>query len=477
MRIVALVLFFALVTFSGGLLVAQEFMQSVPAQTPAEQPRFAFAQQSQFAPVPQSFFVPEQVFAQADSPAAWTFDQVITAVLTSDPRLRIGREEIRQARAEHLTSSLLPNPTFTAEGGALPFRRNQITEDRPGGPSELNLQVEFPIDWFLFAKRKAGMNSANWEIQQSQAEYADLIRERITQAATLFYDVLEAKALLAVAQQDVEILTQLEKIAKEGVEAGGIPAVEWRRISLDLLQSRQELLEADRTLYILKTQLRSLFGSTDHDPAFDVTGDLNAPITIDPMPLEAAYTMAQQNRPDIRALRMQMGKSQANVRLEKRNAFPEVTPHFGYTRQYQKSQGADDYNGWGVGVSMTVPLFNRNQGNRAKTQSALAQSSHQYQAGIVDLRAEILEADRNLRTAHQLAHTFATEEVHLAREVRDIMIESFQAGGRPLIDVLDTERSYRETVRLFVTSRADYWRALYIYKSVIGADSASWMER
>ncbi|MCL2305012.1 MAG: TolC family protein [Planctomycetaceae bacterium] len=448
MRFLSQVLLLAIVTLSGDLLVAQEFPQVTP--------------------VPQSFFIPEQ----AASSTAWTFDQVISQVLTSDPKLRIGNEEIRQARAEYWTSSLPPNPIFTAEGGVLPFNRNRITPDRPGGPPELNLQVEFPIDWFLFAKRKAAMNSAAWDVRQSQAAYADLIRERITETATLFYDVLEAKALLAAVYQDVEILIHLEKIAKQGVEAGGLPVVEWKQIRLDLLQSRLELLEAEKTLEILKAQLRVQFGSVDYDPAFDITGDLDAPTDMAPMPLETAFAMARQNRPDIRAFRMQMARSQADVRLEKRNAYPEVTPQFGYTRQYQKSQGEDDYSGWGVGVSVTVPLFNRNQGNRARARSALAQSTHQYQAGIVDLRAEIIEADRNLRTAHQQAHTFADEEVRLAREVRDTMIESFKAGGRPLIDVLDAERRYRETIRLFITCRADYWRALYIYKSVVGVDTS-----
>ena len=67
--------------------------------------------------------------------------------------------------------------------------------------------------------------------------------------------------------------------------------------------------------------------------------------------------------------------------------------------------------------------------------------------------------------------TIADEEVRLTTEVRDIMLEGFRAGGCPLIDVLDAERSYRETMRLFVTSRADYWRAMYIYNSVVGINS------
>jgi len=392
--------------------------------------------------------------------------------LTSDPKLRIGKEDIRQAQAEYVSSSLLPNPELTVEGGALPFRSTDIPY--PGGPPELNFNVEFPIDWFLFAKRKAAMQSASWEVRQAQAEYADLIRERIADTATLFYNVLEAKALLDIARQDVAILADLEQIAKSGVEAGGMPAVEWKRISLDLLQCRQELIEAEKTLDILKAQLRAKFGCTDYDPNFDITGNLDVSTVLNAMPLDEAFVMAQQNRPDIRALRMGVSKARADVHLENRNTRPAVTAFAGMGREYSTLMEEDkNYNNWGIGLTVTVPLFDRNQGNRMAARSALTRSNREYQAGIVDLRAEIIDADRELRTAHQLAHTFATEEVRLSREVRDIMIEGFRAGGRPLIDVLDAERSYRETVRLFITNRADYWRAFYIYNSVVGVDSVN----
>jgi len=414
---------------------------------------------------------PERVFTRTVSPTAWTFDQVISTMLTSDPRLRIGQEDIHQAQAEYWTRSLLPNPEFTVEGGVLPFRR--VGRGEYEGTPEMNFHVEFPIDWFLFAKRQAEMSSARWEVHQARAEYADLIRGRIAETATLFYDVLEAKALLEVAQQDVDLLIHLEEIVKSGVAAGGMPAVEWKRISLDLLQCRQELLEAETSLDILKAQLRAQFGRMDYDPHFAITGDLDAPAFLNAMPLEEAFTMARQNRPDIRALRMGVGRARADVHLENRNARPEVTAFAGVGREYASFEDAtaDNYNNWGIGLTVSIPLFDRNQGNRMAARSALTQSNREYQLGIVELRAEIIEADRELRTAHRRANIFATEEVRLAREVRDIMIEGWRAGGRPLIDVLDAERSYRETVRLFITSRADYWRALYIYNSVVGIDS------
>jgi len=519
MRLPSLVLFFGIIVLPGDFLVAQPATlppqpqtgvrnhyltvreplpiqqtaqigtQNAPPRVVLRAPSPPLAQNFSSAaheplrpvPIPKVAATPERIFAANASPSAWTLDQVISAVLISDPRLRIGKEDIRQAQAEYVTSSLLPNPEFTIEGGAFPFRRigpdeeDEEWEGYPGGPPELNVHVEFPIDWFLFAKRKAEMESARWEVRQAQAEYADLIRERIADTATLFYDVLEAKALVDVARQDVKILTDLEQVARRSVEAGGMPAVEWRRISLDLLQCRQELIEAEKTLDVLKVQLRAKFGSTDYEPNFDITGDLDAPATLNAMPLEEAFFVAQQNRPDIRALRMGVSKARANVHMENRNAYPEVTAFAGTGREYAVRAGhADkDYNHWGVGLTVTVPLFDRNQGNRMAARSALTQSNREYQLGVVELRAEIVKADRELRTAHQLAHTFATEEVRLSREVRDIMIEGFRAGGRPLIDVLDAERSYRETVRLFITNRADYWRAFYIYNSVVGIDSVN----
>ena len=424
-------------------------------------------------PIPRVETVSERVFAPRVSPMAWTFDQVISAMLTSDPRLRIGQEDIRQAQAELWTSSLLPNPEFTAEGGALPFRR--VGRGEYEGTPEMNFHVEFPVDWFLFAKRQAEMNSARWEVRQAHAEYADLIRERIVETATLFFDVLEAKALVEVAQQDVDLMAELEERVRSGVAAGGVPAVEWKRISLELMQCRQELLETETALDILKAQLRSQFGRTDYDPHFDITGDLDAPPILNAMPLEEAFAMARQNRPDIRALRMGVGRARADVHLENRNARPEVTAFAGVGREYASFEDieAGNYNNWGIGLTVSIPLFDRNQGNRMAARSALTQSNREYQLGIVELRAEIVEADRELRTAHRRANIFATEEVRLAREVRDIMIEGWRAGGTPLIDVLDAERSYRETMRLFITSRADYWRAFYTYNSVVGVDSVN----
>jgi cobalt-zinc-cadmium efflux system outer membrane protein len=115
-----------------------------------------------------------------------------------------------------------------------------------------------------------------------------------------------------------------------------------------------------------------------------------------------------------------------------------------------------------------VPLFDRNQGNRAKAQSVAAQNGFNLQAGLVDLRAEIEAVVQDFSTAYENARSVAGEQVKLAAEVRDSITRAYDAGGRPLIDVLDAERSYRDTYRLYISARANYWRAVYRYNSAIG---------
>jgi cobalt-zinc-cadmium efflux system outer membrane protein len=133
--------------------------------------------------------------------------------------------------------------------------------------------------------------------------------------------------------------------------------------------------------------------------------------------------------------------------------------------------GEGIYRGWGIGVTATIPLFDRNQGNRMKARAGVTKSSQELRAGIIELRAEVEEADQLFRTAYQKASALADEEVRLAVKVRESMIEAYKAGGHTLIDVLDAERSYREIYCLYISSRADYWRAMYLYNSVIGSGS------
>lgn len=408
--------------------------------------------------------------AEAAAPAL-TLDQAIHRCLCHDPKIRAGMEVVNQSRADTLTASLAPNPSLNVSGNLMPLGRPYTVEE-PGGPPELDVGMAYSVDWFLFGKRAAAIASASMGICVSESEYADLVRQRVTETALAFYDVLEAKALRQLARQDQENLERVEVVTRKAVDNGGRPQVELSRVRLELVGLRRSTRDADTAVVSALARLRALLGPDDGCPEFDVAGTLDTPATARPATAEESYAMAVENRPDIAALRRKVGRARADVVVERRNALPEVTPEFTLAHQYQEAIGSPDISAWGVGLEVTVPLFNRNQGNRSKAVSAVCQNNYELQTGLLDLRAEIVETVATLETARQNAASVAQEELTLAGGVRDAINKAYEAGGRPLIDVLDAQRNFRETYRIYISSRAEYWRAVYRYNSAIGKQVA-----
>ncbi len=395
-------------------------------------------------------------------------DQVINAVLLADPRIRAGLESISQANADALTASLKPNPTFNLNGTLLPLTR-PFTVDRQGGPPQLDVGLAYPIDWFLFGKRAAAMQSAGLGVRVSEAEYADLVRRRVLEASTAYYDLLEAKALVDLAGQDLENLVRVENVTEKAVEGGGRPRVDLDRIRLDRLRSEQGLRDAMNKSVAATATLGALLGRADADPAFNVAGAFAREVAEVPLTADAAFAFAIEHRPDLSALQWKRQQAQADTVVEDRKAYPEITPVVGVTRQFQqKAIGFPDASSFGVGLSMTLPVHDRNQGNRAKAASVVVQNQYEYQAGVVALRAEVVQADQELRTAAANARAVAGEQLKLAEQVRDSIAQAYAAGGRPLIDVLDAQRNYRETYRLYINSRAAYGRAAVKFNATLG---------
>jgi cobalt-zinc-cadmium efflux system outer membrane protein len=267
----------------------------------------------------------------------------------------------------------------------------------------------------------------------------------------------------------VENLERVEASTARAVGAGGRAQVELNRVRLALLQSRQTLREAELTVATAKAKLRAVMGRPDADPAFDVAGSLDAPLTVEGPPAEDAYNLAVQNRPDLRSLRWKLSQANANITVEERKKFPAVTPQFGYTRQYQeKAIGFPDASSWGATLTVDLPFFDRNQGNRQKARSVAAQRVAELRSGEVDLRAEIETVVQELRTARAKTEAAGGTQLKLAADVRDSITKAYQEGGRPLLDVLDAQRNYRDTYRTYISSRANYWRAVYKFYSAVG---------
>lgn len=397
-------------------------------------------------------------------PLVLTLDQAIDTCLRADPKLHAGYQAVRQANADALSASLLPNPQLFTDGQLLPFN-GSFTPTTQGGPTQQDANLIYPVDWFLFGKRMAAMAGAEASVRISEAEYADLVRQRVLETAVAFFDVVEANTLLEIAQQDVQGLDDALRKAKH---EGGNTELELNRVRLSLLSSRRSQRDAESAVVTSMAHLRSILGEVIGIPRFDAMSSLDKPRFVNPIPVEDAFALALQFRPDIAALRTKVDQARTNAITERRKAYPAVAAQLGYTHQYQQSLGFPDANSWNAAVTMSLPFFDRNQGNCSKASSVILQTQEELRLAEAQLRAELETSINELRTARINADSVAQEQLELAAAVRDSMNQSYETGKCPLSDMLDAQRVYRDTLRLFISSRADYWRAAYKFDAAIG---------
>jgi cobalt-zinc-cadmium efflux system outer membrane protein len=102
----------------------------------------------------------------------------------------------------------------------------------------------------------------------------------------------------------------------------------------------------------------------------------------------------------------------------------------------------------------------------------VAQNNLELQAGLVALRAEVVQAVQDLYTAAANTRAIAQDQLQLTEQVRDAITKAYEAGGRPLLDMLDAQRNYRDTYRLFISSRASYGRAFVKVNAAMGQQIA-----
>ena len=413
---------------------------------------------------------PQAVIPSAPLPAERqdiSLDAAVRWALDADPQIRAGLENIHQAEADLITAGLLPNPGFST-GGSLMALDRTFTVNRQGGPPQFDAGVSFPVDWFLFGKRAAAVIAAEKGVDVAAAGFSDLVRRRIAGTISAFYDVLEAQSTLELANEDLNNLSELEKITANRVELGGVGTVELDRVRLSIFSSRREVRTREVALEASLSRLRAFLGYTDSAP-LTIQGSLDIASPPPPLLPEAAFAVAEENRPDLIALRSQVAQAAAGVQMEEKKAYPQVTPRVGYTRQFQeKAIGYPDANSWGIGVDMTVPLFDRNQGNIAKAKSAKVQSELNLNAQMVNLRAEIDQAVKAYESAYQVLTTDDPGQLEAARNVRDKIRAAYELGGKTLMEVLDAQRTYRETYKLHIAGRSNYWHSLYGLNAALG---------
>ena len=411
-------------------------------------------------------------------PSTITLPEAVHECIFANLVIQAGAEKVQQARAGLLQASLIPNPMLYLDSILNPLPGEHFTPTKQGGPPQDDVAVSFPIDWYVFGKRLATMEAGRLGVDVAAADLANLVRLQVTNTVIAFYDALEARDLLKIGQLDLADARRIETTTEHLIKSGELPPIERDRAHLQVLDASRELRRREAAYNVARAKLAPLLGRGAPLPELDVRGDLAIAYPAPPLEVPAAMQLAEQQRPDLIALRRRIDQAEAEIVKEKRKAFPLVNVQPWFTYQFQtQAIGYPDARSWGMAMTTSLPFTNRNQGNIARAMSMQREAVHRLHGELAAVRSEVTQAVHMYEATMEVARNVDPAAVAAARRLRDKTELAFRKGQEPLLTLLLVQRAYLDRLRLSITVRADYWRALQRLNAAVGGRATGCVPR
>jgi len=396
--------------------------------------------------------------ASAQNPTLITLDEAVNLALAHNHAIKATRTLVLQNQAQEITANLRPNPTFLADTQFIPFFSPQ---DFSG--DNLNQTQQFDIGiGYLFErghKRQRRLQAARDQTAVTRAQVTDSERSLIFNVGQQFVAILLAESTLQFALQDLKGFQQTVDISQEQFKAGYIGEGDYLKITLQLLQFQTDVSSAKLAKVQALVGLRELLGYDAVPADYDVIGDL----AYQPMNarVEDLQTQAMQQRPDFRAAQLGVTAAQSQILLAKANAKVDVNGTYDFTHVSGENTAS-------IFVNFDLPIFNRNQGEIARTQYALTQAQEQQQSASDTVISDVANAYEAVKSNDEIVQLYTSGYLKQAQDSRDISEYAYKRGAASLLDFLDAERSYRATQLAYRQALAAYMTALEQLKEAVG---------
>ncbi|MEN6425016.1 MAG: TolC family protein [Phycisphaerales bacterium] len=359
-----------------------------------------------------------------------TLREVLMLSLSRSPELQVYPYELRAADARMLQAGLLPNPEF-----AIDIEELAGSGDRSGfDAAETTVRIDQPIE--LGGKRTKRTRVAQLDRELTEWDYKSARLDAICEATRAFVAVLAAQDRVVLARKLVELSRQAQAAVAQRVEAGRDSPVDALRASVALSTTRIEQQKAEKTLAAARHGLAAVWGGKV--AAFEqVSGSLYE--ISPPAPPEDPSAAIMAN-PDVSRWETQERKQRAVLHLEKANAVPDIAIGGGV----QRFEETDD-SALVIGLSVPIPLFDRNQGGIREAVADLAKTRRLYEAAQVRTLAALSEAVSAMSVAYQEATALRDDVLPKAEQAFQAAQDGYRQGKFDYLSMLDAQRTLFET--------------------------------
>jgi cobalt-zinc-cadmium efflux system outer membrane protein len=379
----------------------------------------------------------------ASNPNGRSWDELRAELLANNPSLRADALNVDEARAQEITAHLRPNPTANLLFDQnYPFAPHYNPNTNSSSYRPFTNTLSTGSISYLHerdGKRELRTESARQNTTVQQRQHENLERMLLFSLRTQFVTTLQAKAVLSLTREELDYYDHLIEISRLRYQKGDIAEIDFDRIELLRVQYESDLQTAIVSLRQSKIMLLQLLNDKTPVEQFDVKGDFDFNDAL--APVEQFQQIALQARPDLRSAYESVAKAYTDHRLAIANGSTDPT--------FSIDAGANPPLGPYVGAGVNFPLriFDRNQGEKLRTQIDIARNQRQQDAINAQVFSDVDSAYAQLASTIDLLKPYRSKYIDEATRVRDTVTYAYQRGGASLLDLLNAQNDFR-TVEL-----------------------------
>jgi cobalt-zinc-cadmium efflux system outer membrane protein len=361
-----------------------------------------------------------------------TWDEAKREFESTNPNLRASRIGVQEVRAEEITAHLRPNPELTVSVDQItPFTGNPY---RPFGFALPAASGGYLVE--RRHKRDLRLQSAQGATAIATSQLADQERNLLFDLRAAFVQVLQQKAVLAVARESLAYYDHVLAVSRDRLSVGDIAKIDLVRLELQRVQFETDVQTALVNLRTAKIQFRALLNDYTPIDKLDVIGpfDFEEP----PMTPEQFRQAALDRRPDLVAAVQAVTKARTDHQLARANGSTDPIIGLDVGRE------APDIPTF-VGFAVTIPLriFDRNQGEKERTRLDIGRNERLVDATRAQIVSDVDSAYAAMETNLTLLRPYKARYLRQAAEVRETISFSYQHGGSSLLDFMQAQQDYR----------------------------------
>ncbi len=423
-------------------------------------PLIALAVSSLLGPASAAGQAAAQTPAQS-LPTRVTLDEAVDLAIKHNHSLQAARTTILQNQALEITANLRPNPTLSGDAQFLPFfNPSNFNGNYMDNGAQFDLGVGYLFE--RGKKRQHRVEAAKDQTAVTTATVDDNARTLTFNVASQFIGALLAQSELDLANKDLASFQQTVDISQASFTAGAMSGGDLLKIKLQLLQFQMDVSAAKLARVQALASLRQLLGYESVPESYEVVGDLEyKPVKLGEDDLKA---MALRQRPDVRAAQLGITAAQSQLSLAQANGKRDVNAQVNYTHVAALSTAS-------LFGTIQLPIFDRNQGEIARTRYAITQSQELSSEQASIALTDVSNSYEGLRTDDEVVQLYQSGYLKQAEDSRDISQYAYQHGSASLLDFLDAERSYRATELAYRQALASYMTSLEQLRQAVGTRS------